>query len=831
VDSGPQVPPLIAGRYELVEELGRGGSAIVYAAVDLHEQRRVAVKILRPDVAASLGRERFLREIRIDSSLSHDNILPLLDSGAEQGWVFLVMPLIPQGTLREEIERERQLPLTRVVRVGAEIAAALAAAHAAGVIHRDVKPENILLQGEHAVLGDFGIAKAAFASSSGWQSTTGVVLGTPRYMSPEQSSGMGTVDGRSDLYSLGCVVYEMLTGEPVFSGTTAQVIARHMTDVIPPLRLMRPDAPAGMDPVLRRVLAKVPGDRYQTADEFRAALEATLTEDGASISQRGRVRRSRRWVVAGVVAASAAATAVMVMFAQTRSRDRVVASPPVSPPITDIAVRPFEDLSGDGSLQLIVRGLTLDLIGELATLSVVKVRSASSMAPFAGAAPDSIGRALRVGTVIEGSVQRARDSLLVSVRLIDAATGVEFESYKTYRTRVGVGRLLVLDRTIQEEVVRFLRARLGQEIRVTRQRAGTSSIEAWEHFQRASRLVDDALELERTGFAPGAMRVLASADSLFQAAEAADSRWRRPTLARGWTDLHRARASENEADQRSAVRYARAAIKLADRVISESGVDAAEAHELKGTALYRLGLGDRSRPGDARSLQLAESELRAGAVASNPHEARAWSTLSTLLRMQGRFSDANVAARQAYETDAFMTEASAVLIQLCSTAFDIAKPVEAAGWCMEGRKRFPAVFEFRYHLLQMMQSPTGPAAQADSAWGLFREMESAVPPGEWSPIQGGALMMVAGVLARVGLADSARRVIATARERGSAQTDLDVYEATARLALGDTSSALDHLFTFVKRHPDLRATVAGHPSFAGLRTNPRFEQLVGRGRQ
>ncbi len=423
MDSGTRVPQLIAGRYRLVEELGHGASALVFAADDLQQGRRVAVKLLRPDVSAILGRERFLREIRIVSILEHPNILPLLDSGADDIWVYLVAPLVSGGTLRARLERERQLPVTDVVRIGAEVAAALAAAHDAHVVHRDVKPENILLDDGRSVLADFGVAKAVFASGAADNlSTTGIVMGTPHYMSPEQSGGTGVVDGRSDLYSLGCVVYEMLTGEQLFTGSSAQVIAmRHAFDTVPSLRLMRPDAPGGLDAVLTRALAKVPGDRFQTAEEFREALLAAQSMSEAGTPMRDPRATVRRTAFRGVVGASALAAAILLAVSLTRVGSPDDAPPPpAEPPITEIGVRPFEDLSGNGGLRTIARGVTLDLIGELSSLSVVRVRSASAMEPFAEASPDSIGRALRVGTLIEGSVRRLRDSLLVTVRVPDA---------------------------------------------------------------------------------------------------------------------------------------------------------------------------------------------------------------------------------------------------------------------------------------------------------------------------------------------------------------------------------------------------------------------------
>jgi DNA-binding SARP family transcriptional activator len=270
-----------ASRYSLIREIGRGSMATVVLARDQRLNRMVAVKVLRPQIAASTATQRFHREIAILAGLHHPHILQIHDSGVlEPGgrWEgpFFVMPLVEGESLRDRLEREVQLPLDEAVRLAGEVADALAYAHGRGIVHRDVKPGNILLEAGHALLADFGVAYALDQAAGQSLSLSGARLGSPLYTSPEQSAGLSRGDARSDVYSLGCVVYEMLAGEPPFTGATAQAIAaRHAADAVPPLRTVRPEVPPGMEVVLRRALAKAPGERQGSAEEFAGALRGS----------------------------------------------------------------------------------------------------------------------------------------------------------------------------------------------------------------------------------------------------------------------------------------------------------------------------------------------------------------------------------------------------------------------------------------------------------------------------------------------------------------------------------------------------------------------------
>ncbi len=299
------LPRGLPDHYRLDREIGRGGMATVYLAQDLrYDHRNVAIKMIRPDLAALIGPDRFLQEIQTTASLTHPNILPLHESGQADGRLYYVMPYVEGETLRDRIRREGPLPLEDVLGIAVEVADALEYAHRQGVVHRDVKPANILLSGEHALVADFGLAKALAATTSAEElSHSGLAVGTPEYMSPEQAGADSHLDGRSDVYAMGCVLFEMLAGEPPFRANTAQaVLAKHRQEPIPSVRIVRPDLPGWVEDMVRRALAKTPADRYRSAAQFHAALVA---------GRDGKVRSSRRLrpvltgmtVVAGAVLA------------------------------------------------------------------------------------------------------------------------------------------------------------------------------------------------------------------------------------------------------------------------------------------------------------------------------------------------------------------------------------------------------------------------------------------------------------------------------------------------------------------------------------------------
>jgi serine/threonine protein kinase len=263
----------LAHRYRIVRELGRGGTATVYLAEEPRHSRYIALKVLHPRLAATLGSQRFLREIKTTANLSHPHILPLFDSGEADGLLFYVMPYLDGESLRHRLKRERQLSLDDALTITAEVADALGFAHAHGVIHRDVKPENILVEAGHAVVSDFGIAKAILEAGGEALTNTGLAVGTPQYMSPEQAAGTSDLDARSDIYSLGCVAYEMLAGDPPFANTIPQaILARKAVESPSPLRYIRDTLPPHVEQAIARALARVPADRFRSMQQFSDAL-------------------------------------------------------------------------------------------------------------------------------------------------------------------------------------------------------------------------------------------------------------------------------------------------------------------------------------------------------------------------------------------------------------------------------------------------------------------------------------------------------------------------------------------------------------------------------
>ena len=299
----------LADRYDVERELASGGMATVYLARDLRHERRVAIKVLHPELSAMLGSERFLSEIRTTASLHHPHILPLFDSGSADDLLYYVMPLVEGESLRARIAREKQLPVADAVAIVSEVADALEYAHRRGVVHRDIKPENILLQEGRPLVADFGIALAMQSAGAERMTRTGLSLGTPPYMSPEQASGSATIDGRSDVYSLACVLYEMLVGDPPFTGSTPQVvIARVIADPPAPLRTARPNIPAPLEATIVRALAKLPADRPASARAFAESLASAMVGTvavsevahppvrSARAMSAGRRRCGSRWV-------------------------------------------------------------------------------------------------------------------------------------------------------------------------------------------------------------------------------------------------------------------------------------------------------------------------------------------------------------------------------------------------------------------------------------------------------------------------------------------------------------------------------------------------------
>jgi serine/threonine-protein kinase len=292
-----QVTKALVGRYKIERVIGEGGMATVYLAEDQKHKRKVAVKVMRPELAATLGADRFLREVQIAAQLSHPHILPMHDSGEADGILFYVMPFVDGETLRDRLAREGALPPDEALRYAREVAEALAYAHKRGIIHRDIKPANILLGEGHALVADFGIARAVDEGGGESLTKTGLAIGTPQYMAPEQATGERDVDGRADVYATGAVLYEMLSGEPPFNGPNARsILTKSLTERPKPITQVRAGLSPVLDPVVQRALAKAPEDRFASALEFVAALDGARTHSSGSLPRYPRTppRWSRR---------------------------------------------------------------------------------------------------------------------------------------------------------------------------------------------------------------------------------------------------------------------------------------------------------------------------------------------------------------------------------------------------------------------------------------------------------------------------------------------------------------------------------------------------------
>ena len=410
-----QLTAALADRYRVLREIGRGGMAMVYLADDLKHRRQVAIKVFKPELAAALGKDRFLREIELTAGLTHPHILALYDSGLADGLAYYVMPYVQGQTLRERLSEKGRLPLDEALRIVKGVADALAFAHRKGIVHRDIKPENVLLQEGHPLVADFGIARAASLAGAEEMTQTGMVIGTPSYMSPEQTVG-DSIDGRSDIYSLACLLYEALSGSPPFTdGSAAAVARRRLTEAAPRLRTASSAVPAAIDEAVAKALARDPGGCFATADEFTAALQPAAA-------------------VPGSAAAAPAAKSVVVL--------------------------PFGNLSPDPENEFFADGLTEEVIADLSGIRALRVISRTSAMRFKGTNKDlrAIAQELNVQYVLEGSVRRAGSSLRVTAQLIEAETDSHMWAEKYSGS---VEDVFAIQEEISRKIVKALQVQLS----------------------------------------------------------------------------------------------------------------------------------------------------------------------------------------------------------------------------------------------------------------------------------------------------------------------------------------------------------------------------------
>jgi serine/threonine-protein kinase len=516
-------------RYTIEREVGRGGMATVYLAHDLRHDRPVALKVLHPDLAATLGPERFQREIRTTARLQHPHILPVLDSGEAAAQLWYTMPYVEGESLRDRLRRESQLPLDDALQITREVADALSYAHSQGIVHRDIKPGNILLSRGHALVADFGIARALQVADTEQLTATGMAVGTPAYMSPEQAGGASSVDGRSDLYSLGCVLYEMLTGEVPYTARTPQaVIAKRVIEPLPRVRTLRQSVPESVEQAINRALAVAPADRFPTAAEFaRAITQPLLTRDTTTASAWQRMA-VRGWRLRGLATLALGIVLVGgVLLAWLRARPEPGAAGPKR-----LAVLPFENL-GQRDDDYFADGVTNEVRGKLAALPGLEVIARTSSVQYKQTTknPQQIGRELGVQYLLTGTVrwEKAKPSggtsrVRVSPELIQVTTAstkwqAPFEAPLT--------DVFQVQGQIAGRVAEALGVALGAGEQERIRERPTQNLAAYDAFLRGEQAADGLASLDQAA--------LRRARDYYQRAVTLDS-----SFALAWAQLSRA---------------------------------------------------------------------------------------------------------------------------------------------------------------------------------------------------------------------------------------------------------------------------------------------------
>ena len=431
--------------YTIDRELGRGGMATVYLAQDVKHERLVALKVLHPELAASLGPDRFLREIKTAARLNHPHILPLHDSGEIEGFLYYVMPYVEGESLRERLDREEFLPVEEVVGLTKGIASALDYAHRNNIVHRDIKPENLMLYEGEAMVMDFGIAKAVEAAGSETITQTGMMVGTPAYVSPEQAAGETNLDGRSDQYSLACVLYEMLSGVRPFSGATPQAtLAKRFTETVKPLREVRSSIPENIERAMTKAMSTEADGRFRTVGLFAQALASTSL---------------------------------------TTPSDTQTMPQPVVSSAKSIAVLPFTNMSADAENEYFTDGMAEEIINALSKIQSLRVASRTASFAFKGKSEDivEIGRKLKVSTFLEGSVRKMGNRLRITAQLVNVADGYHLWSERYDREMEDI---FAIQDEISQAIVVALRVILSEGEKKQIEKARAVNVQAYDYYLR-----------------------------------------------------------------------------------------------------------------------------------------------------------------------------------------------------------------------------------------------------------------------------------------------------------------------------------------------------------
>ena len=809
-DLTAQLQASLVERYAIEGELGRGGMATVYLARDVRHNRQVALKVLRPELTALLGRERFLNEIRLTAQLDHPNILTLIDSGEANGLLYYVLPFVRGESLRDRLDREGQLGLDDAVRIGTQIASALEYAHQHGIIHRDIKPGNILLHEGVAMVADFGIALALWESGGERLTETGLSLGTPQYMSPEQASGGRQLDARSDIYSLAAVVYEMLTGEPPFSGPSGQaVIAKLISQRPVSIRALRDSVSAPLEAAVLKALSRTPADRFPTASAFATALGSAAQPAPASISP-------AFWATIVVVAAGAALAGAWRWGGLGKAVGHALSATQAEGPLEHqrIAVLYFHPKGDDPDLSSIADGVTEGLIDTLRRVAELEVRPSNSVVPFRGtsASGDSVARLLNVESLVKGGVEKVGDRFRVQVQLVDGSTGAASEP----RSFEGsLEEMVPIQGELARAVVTMLKAK-------PHYRANAWLIE--QRARQARRLGDS---LEASGDSVGFILQYTRADSLAAIAAQLDPTWVDPILLRGTLAYWRSRRATENPDL--AATMIDSGLVFAERAWALSKDDP-DVLELRGNLRYwrwLLGLeSDASKA--AQLLKQAQTDLEA-AVKLNPSQAGAWGSLSHLYNQTGSGVDVNTAAGKAYRADPYISNADVILSRLFFSSYDLGQFTDALHWCEEGERRFPGNPKFGECQLWLLTTKVKDP-DVGLAWRLADSVTAQSAPEDTAFQRHNTRLIVAAVLARSGQADSAKHMVT--RYKGDAELDptrdLAYISSFVYTLTGDKDEALQQLKTYLAATPGRRASFAEDPGwwFRDLTKDPRYQALV-----
>ena len=769
----------VSDRYDIVRELGRGGMATVYLATDTRYQRDVAIKVLHPVFASSVMADRFLREIDVAAKLTHPHIVPLLDSGSTDERLWFVMPVLDGQSLRERLEHERQLPVSDAVRIACEVASALSYAHARGVVHRDIKPENVLLSGGAAAVADFGLAKGLEASGSSARLTqSGMIVGTAYYMSPEQATGDEVVDGRSDVYSLGCMLYEMLTGEPPYMGNTMQaVIAKRFSDPVPSARRLRDAVPPAVDDVIRKALTKLPVDRYQTADDFATALVRAAGSDANTASHRvpgiPHLGRTRAWQVLGFVAAL-----IVALIAGSRLTKRWGDTAPHAP--RSIAVLPFTNLSDDKSQEYFSAGMTDELLGALSAVKQLRVAGRTSSYAMRDRSSDvrEVGRKLNVEAVLEGTVRKSGDEVRISAELVNVSDGFQIWN-KTYERKLT--DVFSLQEEIARAIVSAIQIQLGTKQQIVHR--STENVDAYETYLRGRHALDTR----------SAASIAEAADDFRSAVD------RDPLYARAWSGLADVYIFQGlNFYALPAETYPKA--KAAALRALELDSTLAEAHTSLASVRF---LYDRDFAGAARSYDRA--------IALDPKYPQAHYFYSIFLASRNE-ERAEHEAIMAHELDPLSPPLAQALgmVRVSAGRYADAVPTLRAAVALEPN------YYFSHAWLALALAHSG---APDEAVAEARKSVSLNP--------GNTLVLayLGEVYAMTGDKTAALQVAAQLDTISATRPVCGVYVARIFDRLGDNDHAMQWLDRAVKAHEGQLAQILWPDAFPHLRSDPRFQKL------